>query len=575
MMAWTQLIILAFLAHASFQDSAVYSPPLHKSPAQKCVPITMHSCQDLEYNLTVYPNLLNHQNEKDAEEAIRQFQPLMKVKCSEDIKLFLCTIYAPVCTVLEQPIQPCRHLCQSARDGCETLMNKFGFHWPEQLECNLFPVDGICVGENKSSTSAPPARSHNHPAELECPSLMKTPFHLNGAFLQLNAGKIAECSLPCSADAHVPTFFDARTRRWLRLWTGLCAVACFFGSLFTICTFLIDLNTRFKYPVRPILYMALCYFGLSVIYMIGVFGDDRFACGEHASGQSQLVNQGVDKFPCSALAVAHYFFTLASCVWWVVLCLAWFLTATRHWGFEFIESMWLHFHALAWGLPGILSIVVLITNSFDGDVFTGICSVGNLRGDALFWYLVVPIGSALTVGLVLLMMGIFSMVRIRKYIKLQQVDVEKLINKIEKLMITGFSAIYVLATAAFAGILFYQSRQTPFWIETWYGQRCASAQRADFGFHRAAKECAPLNTDSAPPEILLFVMKYLLHLVVGVTCAIWVMSVKTMGSYKRCWNRVVRGRTIVATADDELMPMGGGPVRPGHHQQIRGIHAQR
>lgn len=59
---------------------------------RKCVPLTIPMCMDLPYNMTVYPNLLNHQTQADAEIAINQFNPLVKVKCSEDIKLFLCTV---------------------------------------------------------------------------------------------------------------------------------------------------------------------------------------------------------------------------------------------------------------------------------------------------------------------------------------------------------------------------------------------------------------------------------------------------------------------------------------------------
>ena len=57
-------------------------------------------------------------------------------------------------------------------------------------------------------------------------------------------------------------------RRLLRFWTGGWAVACAVCSLFTIFTFLIDLH-RFQYPVRPILYMAICYLAISSVYMIG------------------------------------------------------------------------------------------------------------------------------------------------------------------------------------------------------------------------------------------------------------------------------------------------------------------
>ena len=41
-----------------------------------------------------------------------------------------------------------RSLCLKARSGCEPLMRKFGFDWPENLACEKFPeaVDGPSPG---------------------------------------------------------------------------------------------------------------------------------------------------------------------------------------------------------------------------------------------------------------------------------------------------------------------------------------------------------------------------------------------------------------------------------------------
>ncbi|XP_045132705.1 frizzled-1-like [Portunus trituberculatus] len=93
------------------------------------------------------PNLLNHHTQEEAGMEVHQFFPLVKVQCSPDLHFFLCSVYVPACTILERPVPPCRHLCLSARDGCEDLMNKFGFQWPESLDCNKFPAgpEALCV----------------------------------------------------------------------------------------------------------------------------------------------------------------------------------------------------------------------------------------------------------------------------------------------------------------------------------------------------------------------------------------------------------------------------------------------
>eukprot|EP00092_Neocalanus_flemingeri_P013047 GFUD01014059.1.p1 GENE.GFUD01014059.1~~GFUD01014059.1.p1 ORF type:complete len:222 (+),score=63.70 GFUD01014059.1:218-883(+) len=120
-------------------------------PHDKCEDITIPLCASIEYNQTIMPNLLGHSKQEQAGMEVHQFFPLVKVKCSPHLQIFLCSVYAPVCTILEDPLPPCRSLCLAAQSGCEELMNKFGFQWPANLACNNFPdpsPDQLCVGDN-------------------------------------------------------------------------------------------------------------------------------------------------------------------------------------------------------------------------------------------------------------------------------------------------------------------------------------------------------------------------------------------------------------------------------------------
>lgn len=63
-------------------------------------------------------------------------------------------MFAPVCSILDVPIPPCKHLCLSAKSGCEDIIRKFGFKWPDVLDCErLEKVNGMCVGENRTKSS--------------------------------------------------------------------------------------------------------------------------------------------------------------------------------------------------------------------------------------------------------------------------------------------------------------------------------------------------------------------------------------------------------------------------------------
>lgn len=124
----------------------------------RCEAIAVPLCQDLSYNKTIMPNLLNHTTQEEAGLEVHQFFPLVKVQCSPQLNYFLCSVYTPVCTILDRPVPPCRNLCLAARDGCETLMNSFGFQWPESLDCDKFPAASsrdICIGSEQAPELTP------------------------------------------------------------------------------------------------------------------------------------------------------------------------------------------------------------------------------------------------------------------------------------------------------------------------------------------------------------------------------------------------------------------------------------
>ncbi|KAK0426347.1 hypothetical protein QR680_009660 [Steinernema hermaphroditum] len=552
----TLLVLASRLAEAGAGDQQ-FVP----SRFEKCEPITTQMCIDIPYNMTTYPNSLGHAKQEDAAMELNQYMPLVKVQCSDDLKFFLCTVYAPVCTQMKDPIPPCRHLCLSAKSGCESLMNKFGFKWPTALACDNYPEQGLCVGENKTSSSAPPAksagskdgsRSSTRPSvfsvgELECPVNMRvisrTHYHL-----EISSRTLEQCSFPCTADDSVPFFFDRSTRQYLRFLVGAGAVGCFACTLFTVATFLIDLG-RFIYPTRPILYLSVCYVFVGGVYMVGLVAENNLSCAVQSASKDPLATQGTDNVYCTMMAIVHYYFTVSSQVWWVVLCFTWFLAAFLKWAPESIEALSTYFHVFGWGLPTLLTLAVLVTNQIDGDVFTGICSVGNLRPNALFQFVFIPHVISLTIGFLLFAIGFVSMFRIRKYIyNVKHNGIEHNVRKLEKLMmrLSTFAIAYMIPAAVYGFCLFMQSRSGDAWLSNWYGVRCNRPDRLSFGFTQSREHC-PLITEDLKPEKWLFFLRYLSQLIVGIMCAFWICSPKTYGSYAQAYAKIVHGRSPVRT----------------------------
>ncbi|XP_042874602.1 protein mom-5-like [Penaeus japonicus] len=102
----------------------------------------------MSYNQTIFPNLLHHSTQEQATLEMEQFRPLIHTKCSSHLELFLCSVYAPVCTVLEKPLPPCRSLCLALTKDCADTIRRLGLSWPEILECERFPSKGLCVGDS-------------------------------------------------------------------------------------------------------------------------------------------------------------------------------------------------------------------------------------------------------------------------------------------------------------------------------------------------------------------------------------------------------------------------------------------
>ncbi|KAJ8312731.1 hypothetical protein KUTeg_010104, partial [Tegillarca granosa] len=96
-------------------------------------------------NLTSFPNYmyLNQTTQTSEILEIHQFYPLIKIGCSDQILRLLCSVYFPECRLLDNKltfIPPCK----SAKTGCASILEKFGFGWPQTLDCDYFENGSHC-----------------------------------------------------------------------------------------------------------------------------------------------------------------------------------------------------------------------------------------------------------------------------------------------------------------------------------------------------------------------------------------------------------------------------------------------
>ncbi|KAE8283409.1 Frizzled-2 [Larimichthys crocea] len=528
--------LLPLLISAQYQGDNGIVVPEHGF----CQPISIPLCTDIAYNQTIMPNLVGHYNQEDAGLEVHQFYPLVKVQCSPELKFFLCSMYAPVCTVLEKAIPPCRSICERARQGCEALMNKFGFQWPDRLRCENFPVLGdgqICVGQNESSPATVPpimpvpgtqdipmVSTHDRP--FRCPSVLKVPPYLNYKFLDER-----DCAAPCEPSRSGGNmFFSDKEIHFSRIWILIWSVLCCASTLFTVTTYLVDMQ-RFRYPERPIIFLSGCYTMVSIAYIAGYFLGDKVVCNDSFSPESyKTIVQGTKKESCTILFMMLYFFSMASSIWWVILSLTWFLAAGMKWGHEAIEANSQYFHLAAWAVPAVKTISILAIGQIEGDVLSGVCFVSLSNLDPLRGFVLAPLFIYLFIGTSFLLAGFVSLFRIRTIMKHDGTKTEKL----ERLMVRigVFSVLYTVPATIVIACFFYEQAFRAHWERSWVSHNCRGL----------AIPCPMQSGPRMTPDFTVYMIKYLMTLIVGITSGFWIWSGKTLHSWHKFYTRLTNGK---------------------------------
>ncbi|KAG5851687.1 hypothetical protein ANANG_G00054310 [Anguilla anguilla] len=314
---------------------------------------------------------------------------------------------------------------------------------------------------------------------------------------RVRAGPLPNCALPC----HQP-YFSPDERAFTAFW-------------------------RFRYPERPIIFLAACYLFVSLGYIVRLAaGHERVACG--ADGRHVLYD-ATGPALCTLVFLLVYFFGMASSIWWVVLSFTWFLAAGMKWGNEAIAGYSQYFHLAAWLVPSVKSVAVLALSAVDGDPVAGICYVGNQSLENLRGFVLAPLVVYLFTGSLFLLAGFVSLFRIRSVIKQGGTKTDKL----EKLMIRIglFTVLYTVPATVVVACLVYEQHYRP-------------------GWERALACSCPSERQRLGPDYAVFMLRYFMCLVVGITSGVWIWSGKTLESWRKFAARCCpcRGRKPAAAA---------------------------
>ena len=120
-------------------------------------------CRSMPYNTTKFPNHMGHLTATEAYSDLSQFWPLIKSKCSFQLKPFLCSMYFPKCTAYGESLLPCRSLCYKGKRGCLDVLTAFKMEWPEQFDCRHLP-DTNCYNVKDKT----PKSKYNKCVQIKC-----------------------------------------------------------------------------------------------------------------------------------------------------------------------------------------------------------------------------------------------------------------------------------------------------------------------------------------------------------------------------------------------------------------------
>ena len=187
----------------------------------------------------------------------------------------------------------------------------------------------------------------------------------------------------------------------------------------------------------------------------------------------------------------------------------------------------------------------------DGDDLAGTCYTGLSDVDALRGFILAPLVVYLIIGTCFLLVGFVSLFRIRTVMKSDGTKTDKL----EKLMVRigVFSVLYIVPATIVIGCYFYEQTFRAEWMSTWYAETCSNNHiicNRNWGVLNTALTSLGQghlgqghHQHHLPkPEFTVFMIKYLMMLIVGITSGFWIWSRKTLASWRNFCTRCCGGR---------------------------------
>uniref|UniRef100_A0AAU8L1C2 FzdC n=1 Tax=Halisarca dujardinii TaxID=2583056 RepID=A0AAU8L1C2_HALDU len=542
-------------------------------------------CQNTRYsNKSGFPNFRNGTSVSEIRQELDTYLLLYHTGCSNAIVDLLCSYYFPTCAEFESPVSsfkevtiipPCRELCNYVRETCEPELKRSQLieKWPPHFECNIFPesgtdstglcypghgnlslyqslplstVPGVVLPLNvKVATQFWPGLITKRPTEpnvsvptrppqlAQCAPLLQVQNN-SGDYRDYRLANYHQCGVPCSND-YFGTIDAA-----VPIVVLLFSILGIFSTVFIIATAAIE-RDRFHYPERPIVFLAVCYFFICLLFMVGSsskLASSPIACSESNGALSSFVFQHLPQSDFSTITarsggcVTVFFFlywaTMSSFLWFDILTFTWFLAATLKWAEEAISKFWLLYHFIAWGIPLFQVIIAMAIQLVDGDKHSGVCFLGNSNSVGLGVFVFLPMVVYLLVGMVFLLVGFISLINIYMELARDHQKSRHLIRLIVRVSI--FSCLYLVPNIILVIMYMYELAIMNNW---------QVAVLCHENNPSAAVECSEQAFYSLPSKATASAIKYVVWIIVAFNISFWVFTKKTYLAWKQLFTDLV------------------------------------
>ncbi|XP_053610907.1 frizzled-4 [Plodia interpunctella] len=479
-----------------------------EASVRTCEPIKVAMCKNIGYNQTGMPNLARHSLQADADVTLQTFSPLVQYGCSPQLDLFLCTVYVPMCTdKVALPIGPCRGLCETVYARCYPVLQGFGFQWPAELDCSLFPAENnhehMCM--EGPGDHGPPVGSipldHSVGGSGACQRLVKPK-----SWVWVRGS--GRCAQFCEAEV----LWEAGERRAAEVWLATWAALSFACTLAAVGAQL-ACGDRGRAGERALVLVALCRCAAAAGWGV------RAAAGRTAAGCAKdsaiptrmlLAHDGLANPNCAVVFLLLYYFGLAASVWWVVVAGAWRASVLRPPQSSNTPSRNERHSSLlqlaAWGVPAALAAAVLVTRDVDADELTGTCFVGNQSSKSLLALVIVPEAICLLLGSVFLASGLRALLRrpAPTPVPSALLSTPQAMTDQSLLRLGAFAALYAVPSACILATWMYEYA----WRDSWLAAPMPSSE----------------PSTHPRPAFWVFLFRIFASQILGVMVAVWIAT---------------------------------------------------